>query len=180
MTRSASLPADPGVHSFAPNATSTRTLRDAFGRFGTGVTVITTQTDAGPLGITANSFSAISLEPALVLWSPARASGRYPPFAAAETFCIHVLAANQADLASHFAKTGNGFEAFDWAPGPVGAPTLPGCLAEFHCTTYAHNPAGDHALILGEIKEARLSLCDRPGLLFERSGFGQFSALAPQ
>ena len=67
-------------------------LRDTLGRFATGVTVVTTATENGPLGITANSFASVSLEPPLVLWSPARRSARYPAFEAASHFAIHILA----------------------------------------------------------------------------------------
>jgi len=170
----------PTFDSFTPGAESHRALRDAFGRFGTGVTVITVMTAAGPLGMTANSFSSVSLDPPLVLWSPATASRRYPAFAEASQFCIHVLAAEQKDIARHFAQHGDGFDAFDWAAGPHNVPVLAGSLAEFHCRTHAVHPAGDHALILGEITMVRHSRCDRPGLLFERGSFGQFASLAAQ
>lgn len=168
------------VKSFSPDADHIRALRDAFGRFATGVTVITTQTPQGPLGMTANSFSSISLDPALVLWSPAVSSKRYAAFAQAETFCIHILAEHQSAVATHFAQRGDGFDRFDWMTGPTGAPALRHSLAEFHCQTYAVHPAGDHALILGEVKQVRLSECDRSGLLFERSAFARSTPLPDQ
>ncbi|WP_298971062.1 flavin reductase family protein [uncultured Roseobacter sp.] len=160
---------------FAPTSDRLRDLRRALGCFGTGVTVITTQTDEGPLGITANSFSSVSLEPPLVLWSPAVASRRHAPFVEAERFCIHVLSADQLDLARHFASKGDGFEAFDWSTGPLGAPRLSGCLAEFHCSRYAVHPAGDHSMILGEVRHVFLAEGDAPGLLFKRGQFGHFA-----
>jgi flavin reductase (DIM6/NTAB) family NADH-FMN oxidoreductase RutF len=76
-----------------------RRLRDALGQFATGVTVVTTMTPAGPLGITANSFASVSLVPPLVLWSPARKSARFPAFEAASHFAIHVLSCDQRALA---------------------------------------------------------------------------------
>ena len=152
-------------------------LRSAFGRFGTGVTVITTQTDQGPLGMTANSFSSVSLAPPLVLWSAALRSKRHDAFAQAQSYCIHVISANQQDVALHFASQGHDFTGFDWTPGPGGAPTLTGCLATFHCTQFAVHPAGDHSLILGQVTEAAECAGVGAGLLFDKGRFGTFAAL---
>ena len=77
---------------FIPGPETARAFRDALGCFATGVTVVTTQTDRGPLGITANSFASLSLDPPLVLWAPALTSSRYQAFADAERFAIHVMA----------------------------------------------------------------------------------------
>lgn len=80
---------------FAPDADA-RAFRDALGRFATGVTVVTVLTDDGPAGMTANSFASVSLDPPLVLWSPARSSSRFDLFANAAHYAIHVLDADQA------------------------------------------------------------------------------------
>ena len=160
---------------FAPSPDRTRDLRRAFGCFGTGVTVVPVMTERGPIGMTANSFSSVSLDPPLVLWSPAVSSRRHDAFAEAQDFCIHVLRAEQLDLATHFATNGEGFEIFDWVQGPGGAPTLAGCLAEFHCQTHAVHPAGDHSVILGRVCHVRQAADTGPGLLFERGRFGAFA-----
>ncbi len=160
---------------FQPSPENARALRDAFGCFGTGVTVITTQTPDGPLGMTANSFSSISLDPALVLWSPAKSSKRHDAFAQTRHFCIHILSQDQLPLARHFAQNGTGFSQVDWAPGPAGAPALVGCLAEFHCDTHAVHPAGDHSLILGEVRDVFHRTANGGGLLFHRGSYGGFS-----
>ncbi len=152
-----------------------RALRSAFGRFGTGVTVITTHTDRGPLGMTANSFSSVSLEPPLVLWSAALRSKRHDAFATANHYCIHILGQNQQDLANHFAGQGHDFTGFDWQSGPDGAPQLTGCLAAFHCDRYAVHPAGDHSMILGQIKHASERPGEGAGLLFDQGRFGTFA-----
>ncbi|QUJ77214.1 flavin reductase family protein [Sulfitobacter albidus] len=162
------------MHIITPDATNTDTLRRAFGQFGTGVCVITAQTDAGPLGMTANSFSSVSLDPPLVLWSAARSSARHDAFAQAAAFCIHVLRDDQGDLAQHFARQGHDFSGIDWAPGPADTPTLTGCNATFHCARYAVHPAGDHSIILGQITQAALQSGDRDGLLFKKGRFGRF------
>lgn len=164
------------MQSFTPHPDATQDLRRAFGRFGTGVTVVTTRTPKGPLGITANSFSSVSLDPPLVLWSPACTSRRHDAFAAAPAFCVHVLGAGQLPLAQHFAGQGHDFTGFNWIDGPNGLPTLEGCLATFHCNTYAVHPAGDHSLILGHVRHAAVAEGEAPGLLFDRGRFGQFTA----
>lgn len=163
------------MQSFIPDPTRTTDLRRALGQFGTGVALITAQTEAGPLGMTANSFSSVSLDPPLVLWSAAQSSKRHDPFTAASAFCIHVLSADQKDLAMHFAAQGHDFAPYPFDAGPNGAPTLHGCLATFHCDTYAVHTAGDHSIILGQITSAATQPEKRDGLLFKRGGFGSFS-----
>ena len=151
-------------------------LRRAFGRFGTGVTLITVQTAGGPLGMTANSFSSVSLDPALVLWSAGKKSKRHDAFATATHFAIHVLGADQQAVADRFASDGFAFDAFDWATGPNGAPTLAGCLATFHCDTYAVHGAGDHSIIVGQVTNAAVNTdADAPALMFEQSRYGNFT-----
>ncbi len=162
--------------SFAPSGDTAVQLRSAFGRFGTGVTVVTTQTANGPLGMTANSFSSVSLDPPLVLWSPATASKRHDAFASAARFCIHVLAADQRGIADHFAGQGHDFDGFDWQAGPGDTPTFMGCLATFHCDTYAVYTAGDHSLILGHVKQAAERQGGGPGLMFDQGRYGSFHA----
>ena len=92
------------VTSFTPDAENTRLLRDAFGRFATGVTVVTAMSEDGPVGITANSFTSVSLDPPMVLWSPSKTSRRFPYFDKATHYAIHVLAAEQETLCWGFAK----------------------------------------------------------------------------
>lgn len=165
------------THHFTPSQDRQKALRRAFGCFGTGVTVVTVETENGPLGMTANSFSSISLDPPLILWSPAKNSKRHDFFVNAENFCIHVLSAHQLSLAEHFATQGSDFSQIDWGAGPLDAPAISGCLAEFHCTTHAVHPAGDHSLILGEVKHVMQSEEDAPGLLFDKGRFGRFRDL---
>jgi len=160
---------------FSADGGDTTALRRAFGRFGTGVTVVTTQSAQGPLGMTANSFASVSLDPPLVLWSPAISSKRHDSFTAASSFCIHVLGADQEALAQHFATQGHDFTGFDWTKGPGGAPSFPGSLAQFHCDTYAVHPAGDHSLILGHVRHIALREDGASGLMFDQGRYGQFT-----
>ena len=158
--------------SFIPGPDTSRAYRDALGSFGTGVTVVTTQTERGPLAITVNSFTSVSLEPPLLLWCPARASLRHDAFVSAANFAIHVMAEDQLGLAKHFAANGEDFSAAAWQPNALGAPALEGVLARFDCCEFAAHPAGDHTIVIGEVA----SVTTRPGkgLIFKRGQYGGF------
>jgi flavin reductase (DIM6/NTAB) family NADH-FMN oxidoreductase RutF len=147
---------------------SERDLRNALGRFATGVTVVTTMTPGGPLGITANSFSSVSLDPPLVLWSPARKSSRFAAFEAATHFAVHVLARDQQALAEHFALSGS-FAEVPYGTGAGGAPLLAGCAARFECRHAAQFDGGDHLICVGEV--LRLEQADRAPLLYHRGAY---------
>ncbi|MEP4958365.1 MAG: flavin reductase family protein [Roseobacter sp.] len=166
---------DKPVKSFEPTAEHSHDLRRALGCFGTGVTVVTALSPIGPLGMTANSFSSVSLDPPLVLWSPAKGSQRHDAFVNAPQFCIHILADHQLKLAQHFATNGVDFGEFEWAAGPDGAPSFVGCVAQFHCDTHAVHPAGDHSIIIGRIRHVVQENEGAPGLLFKQGRFGSFS-----
>lgn len=148
----------------------TRSLRDALGRFATGVTVVTCTTPDGPVGITANSFSSVSLSPPLVLWSIARSSSRFAAFAAAQSFSIHILSDQERDLAARFTRGGAGFEGLPWQPGADGAPRIDGTLARFDCRLHASHDGGDHLILIGTVTNA----VARPGapLIFSQGHFG--------
>lgn len=147
-------------------------LRRAFGHFATGVTVVTTQSEIGPLGFTANSFSSVSLEPPLVQWSIALSSRRHKAFTTSQRFAIHILAADQVEQALHFATRGDGFDAFDWHLDAAGVPQLAGCLVRIDCRLHAVHPAGDHSLILGEVLDA--SIAGGDALIFDQGRYGGF------
>jgi flavin reductase (DIM6/NTAB) family NADH-FMN oxidoreductase RutF len=158
----------PGTGERVPDF-SERELRDALGRFATGVTVVTTMTPRGPLGITANSFASVSMEPPLVLWSPARKSRRFPAFEAAPFFAIHVLSAGQQELAERFSLPGDGFSRVEFAAGLGEAPLLSGCVARFECRHAAGHPGGDHLIVVGEV--LRVHQADLPPLLYHRGAY---------
>ncbi|WP_198026332.1 flavin reductase family protein, partial [Paracoccus sphaerophysae] len=96
--------------SFHPESEPGRLFREALGRFATGVTVVTTDGPEGPVGMTVNSFTSVSLDPPLVLWCPARASSRHAAFAGAQAWSVHVLGAEQLDVCLRFTRGGAGFE----------------------------------------------------------------------
>lgn len=137
-----------------PDPENTRPLRDAFARFATGVTVITANSEAGPVAMTANSFTSVSLAPPLVLWCASRKSRRYEAFAAADHYAIHVLAAEQRALCDLFAKNGLALADMPHEVNDHGVPVLEGCLARFDCLRTDIYRAGDHSLIIGEVLRA--------------------------
>lgn len=158
---------------FIPGPDTTRAYRDALGRFGTGITVITTQTADGPLAMTANSFASVSLDPPLVLWCAAKKSQRYRAFTEAATYAIHILAEDQRPLAEHFARSGLEFDAIDWHRSDTGLPVLGGCIARFECRRSALHDAGDHTIIVGEVERAALR--SGRGLLHKGGQYGTFA-----
>ncbi len=155
---------------FAP--TDARALRDGFGRFATGVTIVTTTGLLGPVGFVANSFSSVSLDPPLVLWSPARASSRFEVFSLAAHFAIHVLEAGQAEWMARFARGGSGFDGLDHSVTAEGLPALSGALARFDCARHAGHDGGDHQIIVGRV--LRVTVRDGAPLVFSRGRTGQF------
>lgn len=146
-------------------------LRSAFGHYATGVTIVTTRGPGGePVGMTANSFSSLSLDPPLVLWSIARTSSNYEAFRAANCFAVHVLHAGQGELARVFATRNiDRFACVATTPGASGAPLLPDFHARFECATHAQHEGGDHLIIVGRVLETE----ERAGapLLFYRGRF---------
>lgn len=129
-------------------------LRTALGRFATGVAIITCVDAAGQrIGLTANSFSALSLDPPLVLWSLRRSSLSLPAFAAAAHFAINVLAESQVELSRRFASSqvADKFAQGHWAAGVGGAPVLAGSAAVFECATEREADGGDHVLFIGRV-----------------------------
>ncbi len=141
-----------------------RALRSAFGRFATGVTVVTTGTPEGPVAITANSFTSVSLDPPMVLWSIGRYSRRFAAFANCSHYAVHVLAADQAELCWRFSKNGTDFAGFDLAWSAHGVPLLPRSLARFECEVANRLEAGDHLVLLGQVLE--MDTQDGPPLVF--------------
>lgn len=160
------------VESFVPAQENTKTLRNAFSRFATGVTIVTAMTENGPIGMTANSFSSVSLKPPLTLWSIDRQSSRYHAFANAWDTAIHVLAHDQEALCLAFAKRADAFEGATWHEGPNRVPLIDGCLARFECRRHSSHDAGDHTILVDQVMHATIQSGD-PLVFFE----GQFSGL---
>ena len=155
----------------AAPAVDQRALRDALGRFATGITVVTARAaDGSPVGMTANSFAAVSLEPPLVLWSVGRRAPSFVAFEAAEHFAVSVLRARGRELSNHFATPAEDkFAGIEWRSGAGGAPVLADSLAVFECRTWQRYDGGDHLIIVGLVEHFE-STDDAP-LLFYRGRY---------
>jgi flavin reductase (DIM6/NTAB) family NADH-FMN oxidoreductase RutF len=145
-------------------------FRRSLGQFGTGVTVITAAAEDKLVGMTANSFSSVSLDPPLVLWSAKTTSQSFPTFAAATHFAVNVLASDQIALSKHFGRSGGDkFADVAWRPGRGGAPILGGILCSFECRKAADYPGGDHLIMLGEVE--RFARYEKNALLFAQGSY---------
>lgn len=145
----------------------TLALRCALGRFATGVTIVSCVEEHGAfVGLTANSFNSLSLDPPLVLWSLRDSSLCLPAFISARYFAINVLAEAQVDLSRRFAaRVEDKFADGAWSLGAHGAPVLAGCVAVFECETVSHQVAGDHRLFIGRV--LALAETTLPPLVFQ-------------
>ncbi|MBU2993073.1 flavin reductase family protein [Octadecabacter sp. 1_MG-2023] len=146
-----------------------RAFRTALGAYATGVTVVTVPSADGPIGITANSFASVSLDPPLVLWSPAKGSKRFDYFSGAPHFAIHVLDSHQQECCNDFTKDRSAFSTLDWETGDHDVPLINGCLARFECTLEAEHDAGDHVILIGRVTRAQSR--DGLPLLFQAGRF---------
>ena len=131
-----------------------RALRNAFGAFATGVTVITTrQPDGTPRGFTANSFTSVSLDPPLLLVCLAKTAHSADVFATAPHFAVNILAADQKAVSGLFAsRAPDKFQQCAWSPGPADVPLIDGALAQFACANHQLVDAGDHLLLIGRVE----------------------------
>ena len=130
-----------------------REFRAALGTFVTGVTIVTARDGSGrPVGLTANSFNSVSLDPPMVLWSLSLRSASLPVFRDADSWAVHVLAADQQALSDRFARPGEDrFAGLGDSDGEEGAPMIPGYAARFGCRARFEYEGGDHAIFLGEV-----------------------------
>ena len=131
-----------------------RQLRDVLGTFVTGVTVVTTRDASGAAhGVTANSFSSVSLDPPLVLWSQALTSKSYPAFQSSDHFTINILADDQVAISNHFAKSREDkFAGIAHGINERGAPIIDGVAAHLECVKVAAYPSGDHVIYIGRVE----------------------------
>ncbi len=146
-------------------------FRNALGSFATGVTIITALgKDGQKVGMTANSFNSVSLTPPLILWSISKSANCFDDFIAAETFAVHILAADQQDLSNLFATTGEDrFANTQCTEGLSGTPILPHYSACFECKTAQQYEGGDHIIITGEVLKFSDNQLDP--LLFYRGSY---------
>lgn len=151
--------------------------RRALSRFATGVAVMTTtQNDGTPAGVTVNSFSSVSLEPPLILWSLALHSSVFIHFENGARFGVNILASSQTELSRRFStRSPDRFAGVSWSLGAAGVPLLVNALATFECAVEARHPAGDHMIFIGRV----LDYDDTAGepLVFHSGAYWQTSTL---
>ena len=154
------------------NPNDSRALRNALGRFATGIAVVTAiDPDGHPIGLTVNSFSAVSLTPPLVLWCLDNNSHNLEAFRRASHHAITILAADQQELSNRFAtRPTDRFAGLPWQPGLGGAPLLPGACASFEVANETTHLAGDHTIFIGRVERFTEST-DRAPLLYFGGGY---------
>ncbi|WP_336209398.1 flavin reductase family protein [Nonomuraea sp. LPB2021202275-12-8] len=152
-------------------------FRRALAVHAAGVVVITAQTDGIPVGLTATSFSSVSLDPPLVSFYVDQSSTTWPWLRSADHFAVNVLASDQVEVAARFARKGvdRFAEPTRWRPGPLGAPLLQDVSAHLICLPHETVDVGDHTLVVGLVAEANVHSTGRP-LLYHQGRFGRFIA----
>ena len=161
------LPTQAAAPAFSPLE-----FRAALGMFATGVTIVSARAPTGELvGLTANSFNSVSLDPPLVLWSLGARANSLPIFSGNSHYVINVLAAGQEELALRFSRrTDNPFEGIEYELSRTGQPILKGAAAWFECHNRSRYPEGDHVIFVGEVEECAVH--PQSALLFHGGRFG--------
>lgn len=156
-----------------------RLFRDTLGCFATGVTIITSvAADGELLGVTANSFNSVSLDPPLVLFSLHRRAFSLQAFEQAGFFAINVLRDSQKQLSNVFAKAlVDKWSGVDYEIWETGCPILTGCLASFECETQATHDGGDHVIFIGKVRRMSCSVTGAP-LLYYRGSYCSLTDVA--
>jgi flavin reductase (DIM6/NTAB) family NADH-FMN oxidoreductase RutF len=149
-----------------------RAFRDALGSFPTGVAIMTTVHEGKPVGLTCNSFSSVSLDPPLVLWSLRRESKSLHAFLGAAAFSINILAEDQTALSARFAsgKFADKFDGVGCQDGLHGIPLIADCVARFECSPFAHHDAGDHVIFIGRVERFEHGRAEDP-LVFHQGAY---------
>ncbi len=148
-----------------------RNLRDALGRFATGVCVITTIDSQKPLGMTVNSFASVSLDPPLVLWSLQNNSDIYHAFASPKHFAINILSKEQQGHSNLYAKKGDHLlDPSHYRVGKYGSPILRDALTTLECELETCHDGGDHLIIIGRVRDMHTRPTGEP-LLFFSGGY---------
>ena len=147
-------------------------FRSVLGRFASGVTIVTSATRNGLVGMTLQSFSALSLRPPLVMFAPAKTSRAWPLIHRTGHFTVNLLAADQEELSTTFAiSQADKFAGFDWTPSAEdGDPQLAGCIGWIDCKVHNVHAEGDHYIVVGRVLDLVEGSESEP-LLFYRSGY---------
>lgn len=152
-------------------------FREALGHYASGITVITSHCDGEPLGFTCQSFYSVSMNPPLVSFSVMSNSASYPGIRKAGRFAVNILSGEQVGISKQFARRGTDkWQGVDWQASPLGNPIIAGSLHWLDCEIHAEHAAGDHLIVIGEVKALNLqeAAAAQPLLYFK----GQYCNLA--
>ncbi|WP_343563124.1 flavin reductase family protein [Kiloniella sp. b19] len=153
-----------------------RDFRSALGAFATGVTVVTTRSEDGTLnGLTANSFSSVSLEPPLILFCIDKSANAYKAFMKNENFAINILSEEQQAISNAFAFEEDRWSKVQTRTMETGAPVIDGSLASFDCEVFKRVEAGDHVIMIGEVKSYEKAEAGSP-LLYAKGGYASLAS----
>jgi 3-hydroxy-9,10-secoandrosta-1,3,5(10)-triene-9,17-dione monooxygenase reductase component len=157
-------------------AIEARRFRGILGHFATGVVAITAidPETGGPLGLAANSFTSVSLDPPLVSFCVAHTSTTWPRMRAAGRICVNILSASQREVCLRFAaKVDDRFAGVEWASSPGGGPVIDGALAWLECSVEAEYAAGDHTIVVARVRHLDRHHDGDP-LVFYKGAYGRF------
>lgn len=153
------------------------TFRQALGHYASGITVITSHHEGEPIGFTCQSFYSVSMSPPLVSFSVMSSSASYPKIRQAGRFTVNILSGEQVGISNQFARRGaNKWHGVKWQASPLGNPIIAGSLHWLDCEIHAEHAAGDHLIVIGEVKALNLqaTAATQPLLYFK----GQYCNLA--
>ncbi|MEC4239817.1 flavin reductase family protein [Pseudomonas sp. DSV-1] len=163
-----------------PNTTiEPLSFREALGHYASGITVITSHLDGEPIGFTCQSFYSVSTSPPLVSFSVMASSASYPKIRQAGRFVVNILSGEQVGISNQFARKGTDkWHAVEWQQSPLGNPIIAGSLHWLDCKIHAEHAAGDHLIVIGEVKALSLqaTAVTQPLLYFK----GQYCNIATQ
>lgn len=132
-------------------------FREALGHYASGITVITSLIDGEPLGFTCQSFYSVSMSPPLVSFSVMASSASYPGMRQAGRFAVNILSGEQVGISNQFARQGTDkWHGVQWQASPLGNPVIAGSLHWLDCQIHAEHAAGDHLIVIGEVKALKL------------------------
>ena len=150
-------------------------FREVLGHLPTGVVVVTANHASGPVGMSSNSFTSVSLRPPLVLFCPAKASQTWPKIAETALFCVNIFAAHHEEVSRRFSQRGiDRFAGVAWHERPTG-PALDDAVAWIECATDAVYEAGDHRIVVGAVRRLEVNTAQADPLVFLRGRYGAFT-----
>ena len=163
--------------SLSSTAIEPLSFREALGHYASGITVITSLIDGNPIGFTCQSFYSVSMNPPLVSFSVMSSSASYPGIRSAGRFAVNILSGEQVGVSNRFARKGTDkWQGVDWQVSPLGNPVIAGSLHWLDCEIHAEHVAGDHVIVVGEVKALNVqdAVAMQPLLYFK----GQYCNLA--